>query len=59
MTIYSLTFFQENNSDWSFHVPENYQHDLLAVGPETFFFTGASLCFPFMDWPFHSVNMSY
>ena len=27
--VYSITFFNEINSDWSFYVQEDYQHDLL------------------------------
>ena len=40
-TIYSCTFFKEINSDGSFHVPEDFQHDLLywLLNPELFCFT--------------------
>ena len=36
-TVYNYIFFTEINNDWSFHVPEDYQHDFLRLtaAPET------------------------
>ena len=49
-TVYSRPFFKEINCDGSFHVQEQYHHDLLTdCCDQNLFFTQESVCFHSMD----------
>ena len=54
-TVYSFSFFFQNDSDGSFHVSEDCQFYLfIDYCTQNVFFTRKSVCFHCMDWLFDS-----